>query len=394
MARSKLNIANLSLSKLGNAQPITSFQQSGSTEAERVNEVYNDILEEVLSEHPWSFAQRRVALTVDVPDDVSRHIQGRVFTPVSITGATKAEPCVITAVDHGLENGDRIKIVGVSGMTQLNGNFYRIQGKTVDTIELIDEDIDDGVVEIDSSAYTTYSSGGQIQLANDGDPLAITAATAANPVVITAAAHGLSDGDWIKIVGVAGMTNLNGNFYIVDDATTNTFSLDDTDEASVDGLTFGAYTYGGIILVADEFPALDSETDLVVYQKPSDFVKLIKKSEKNATIHIEENKIISDFEDLKIIYTFLNEDVTSYSPQFIQALSLRLAAELAFTITNSTAKSKDLMTVYYDIVLPQAVSKDSTQNTPTEAQAEEWLDAPIHGSGYWPATTGETWHPS
>src|SRR3989338_1708750 len=209
MARSKLNIANLCFRKLGNAQPITSFQQSGSTQAERVNEVYNDILEEVLSEHPWSFAQRRVALTVDVPDDVSRHIQGRVFTPVSITGATKAEPCVITAVDHGLENGDRIKIVGVSGMTQLNGNFYRIQGKTVDTIELIDEDIDDGVVEIDSSAYTTYSSGGQIQLANDGDPLAITAATAANPVVITAAAHGLSDGDWIKIVGVAGMTNLN-----------------------------------------------------------------------------------------------------------------------------------------------------------------------------------------
>jgi len=53
----------------------------------------------------------------------------------------------------------------------------------------------------------------------------ITGATKANPCVITVASHGLSNGDHVYITGVGGMTDLNGNYYTVDDVTTNTFTL-------------------------------------------------------------------------------------------------------------------------------------------------------------------------
>lgn len=52
----------------------------------------------------------------------------------------------------------------------------------------------------------------------------ITAATAATPIVVTAASHGLSDDDRIAIRGILGLTGGNGRFQI-DNKTTNTFEL-------------------------------------------------------------------------------------------------------------------------------------------------------------------------
>lgn len=87
-------------------------------------------------------------------------------------------------------------------------------------------------------------------------PVTISGATAADPVVITATAHGFSDGDVVQIEGLTGigvtdpgMTELNGNRYTVSNKTTNTFELHDTNEASpadIDGTAFSAYVSGGV----------------------------------------------------------------------------------------------------------------------------------------------------
>ena len=74
---------------------------------------------------------------------------------------------------------------------------------------------------------------------------AITGATAADPVVITSNAHGLSNGDKIFISGVAGMVELNEGQYLVANVTANTFELQDEDSADIDGTGFTAYTSGG-----------------------------------------------------------------------------------------------------------------------------------------------------
>jgi Flp pilus assembly protein TadG len=68
----------------------------------------------------------------------------------------------------------------------------------------------------------------------------ITAATRANPVVITSAGHGFVDGDRVRIRSVSGMTQLNNNTYTVASATANTFRLQ-----GVNGTSFGSYTSGG-----------------------------------------------------------------------------------------------------------------------------------------------------
>lgn len=80
-------------------------------------------------------------------------------SPITITGATAAEPVVITAVNHGLSNGDQVKIDNVLGMTELNNKAYLVANKTDDTFELTDLN----GVDIDGAAYTAYVSGGEVR---------------------------------------------------------------------------------------------------------------------------------------------------------------------------------------------------------------------------------------
>ena len=42
----------------------------------------------------------------------------------TITGITQANPAVVTSNSHGYANGQEVYIVGVVGMTEVNGNFY------------------------------------------------------------------------------------------------------------------------------------------------------------------------------------------------------------------------------------------------------------------------------
>ena len=74
----------------------------------------------------------------------------------TISGITQANPAVVTANSHGYSNGDEVVISGVSGMTEVNGKRFLVADKTTNTFELQNKDGTD----INSSAFTAYSSGG------------------------------------------------------------------------------------------------------------------------------------------------------------------------------------------------------------------------------------------
>lgn len=109
-------------------------------------------------------------------------------TAATITGMTRANPCVVTSAGHGLSNGQEVELSGIVGVST----------KT------------------------------------------ITGATNANPCVITSAGHGFTNGTIVRITGVGGMTELNGNLYTVAGVAANTFEL-----SGVDSSTYGVYTSGG-----------------------------------------------------------------------------------------------------------------------------------------------------
>ena len=75
---------------------------------------------------------------------------------VTISGATQANPVVITATGHSYSNGDEIEISGVVGMTELNGKRYLVANKTTNTFEITDID----GTNINGTGFTAYTSGG------------------------------------------------------------------------------------------------------------------------------------------------------------------------------------------------------------------------------------------
>lgn len=82
----------------------------------------------------------------------------------SITAITQANPGVITtSAPHGLTVGDRVAVLSVGGMTQLN-NISFLVGTTPLTTTLTLTDL--AGTAIDTTAYTAYTAGGTIGLAN------------------------------------------------------------------------------------------------------------------------------------------------------------------------------------------------------------------------------------
>ena len=75
---------------------------------------------------------------------------------VTVTAITKANPGVVTATSHGYADGDIVILSSVVGMTEVNGKTFKVSNKDTNTFEL--ENVDG--VDVDTSGFTTYSSGG------------------------------------------------------------------------------------------------------------------------------------------------------------------------------------------------------------------------------------------
>ena len=97
------------------------------------------------------------------------------------------------------------------------------------------------VLEFGNTYIRFFKDKGQI---TEGDKT-ISAITAANPAVVTSSSHGYSNGDFVIITSVVGMTEVNGKTFKVADKTTNTFELQDVDGTDINSSAYTAYSSAG-----------------------------------------------------------------------------------------------------------------------------------------------------
>ena len=109
----------------------------------------------------------------------------------------------------------------------------------------------------------------------------ISAATKANPVVITtSASHGYSNGDEVFIDSAGGMTEINGRNYLVANVTSTTFELTDLFGNNINGTSFTTYTSGGTVNEIYEIASPYAEADLfdVRFAQSADTMYLVHPS--------------------------------------------------------------------------------------------------------------------
>jgi Flp pilus assembly protein TadG len=142
----------------------------------------------------------------------------------NISGATRANPVVITSNNHGFSNGDIVWISGVRGMTQINDRAFVVANRSANTFQL---------QGVNGSSYSNYSRNGTIR----------RCLTSECRVVVTADNHGFSTNDWTYITGVGGMTQINSSgdtAWQVERLTSDTFAL-----MNSVGPNYGNYSNGG-----------------------------------------------------------------------------------------------------------------------------------------------------
>ena len=140
-----------------------------------------------------------------------------------------------------------------------------------------------------------YASAGYIRIFTNGGILTdtattITGITKANPGVVTAASHGLSNGDWVVITGVAGMTQVNNRHFQVAGATTNTFQLSGVNTSGYDTYTSSG-SVAKIIEVATDYT--EAEIDDLSFAQSADTLYIAHEAHALAKLahkrHIEAN---------------------------------------------------------------------------------------------------------
>lgn len=137
----------------------------------------------------------------------------------TMTGATRADPCVVSSTAHGFTNGQRVIISGVTGMTELNQSAAVTAAATAATAQAAEE----AALEAMNQAVEEYGNG---------SPEVYDA------YVAYLAAVAASDAADAALAAILASTQT----FIVANAAANTFELQ-----GIDSSAFGAYVAGGTI---------------------------------------------------------------------------------------------------------------------------------------------------
>jgi len=195
-----LQVCNLGLSylKIPAVDSITVLANPDKVVKEVCDLWYDPSRKEALRAHPWNFAKSQtelvksattpdfrfdskfplptdfirlrhigednyglVGIDFDIQEDQYLLTDAEISTSseVDITAITKADPGVVTAAGHGFEDDEIVLIEDVVGMTSVNDIRFKVDDATTDTFSL---SVEATGVDVDTSGYTAYASGGTV----------------------------------------------------------------------------------------------------------------------------------------------------------------------------------------------------------------------------------------
>lgn len=192
----------------------------------------------------------------------------------------------------------------------------------------------------------------------------ITAATPADPVVITiGAGHSIANGSEVYIAGVVGMTEINNRTFTTANATATTLELVDED-----GTSHTAYASGGSLTeyVATEYAYR--------FALPADCLRLLRINADEADDYRVEGGYVYTDEGTCHIEYIHDAAESLFDAQFVDLLAARLSAEVSFFLTDNSTLTEQAWTIYNN-KLSMARTMDSRQAFPRGMDADTWLNA-------------------
>ena len=108
---------------------------------------------------------------------------------------------------------------------------------------------------------------------------------------------------------------------------------------------------------------------------PSDCLRVLSLHDNTILWAIEaDRKLLSDSSEVKIKYISRVTATAEYDSQFLEALSFRLAADLSYSLVQSSALSQKLL-AEYESVLSAARSIDAQEGTPPDLIDDSFVES-------------------
>lgn len=113
------------------------------------------------------------------------------------------------------------------------------------------------------------------------------------------------------------------------------------------------------------------------FQLPADVIRIFETTA--FEWDIEGDKLRTNEKGVGIKYTYLNEDDSRYSPQFVDAFACRLAYDVCYDLTNNSSKQDALLNLYHGQYLPIAKSANARDKSAPQAKDDHWVNAVLCG---------------
>jgi len=110
-----------------------------------------------------------------------------------------------------------------------------------------------------------------------------------------------------------------------------------------------------------------------IYQLPADYIKVVEVEPVSKYI-VEKKNILSNEKTLHLLYVATPTDINNLDPLLAEAIAMKLAWEIAETLTSKAGLKQEMMQKYI-IALQEARSANSKDRTPERRERNSYYDA-------------------
>lgn len=107
---------------------------------------------------------------------------------------------------------------------------------------------------------------------------------------------------------------------------------------------------------------------------PNDCLRVIGTQYPDQIWRVENGLFITEWSEAKIRYLYRNTDTSKYPPKLAEAMSLRLAADLAYHLAQSSTLSQQLYEAYKSF-LSDAKGADAQEGNADQFLVTDWTDS-------------------
>jgi len=172
----------------------------------------------------------------------------------------------------------------------------------------------------------------------------------------------------LALLGVESITSLTDTSK---PASTANLMYDDTRAAVFRGHPWNCLTKRASLVQDGTSPIYEYSYKYIL---PADFLRLLTLEEPVDEYQLENGFIFSNESALNIKYTALETDVTKYDTLLIEALTARLAADLAQPLLQSLS-AMEAMQRMYELKVREAKFVDAQENSQDILDTDYWLES-------------------